>query len=144
MNSVICVDSNIVLKLAVTEEDSDIADRLWQTWRSQSTERVAPTLIWYELSSTLRNRVHRGSLTAEEAVTALEKLLDLKITSWTHSNLHREALSIANQLERPNAYDTHYLALARELGCPFWTADERLYNSAKRLFPEMHWLAEAR
>lgn len=144
MSSVICVDSNLVLKLAVSEEDSAVVERLWDSWGSGSTERVAPSLIWYEISSTLRNRVHRRSLTADDATNALEKLLQLSISSWVHPELHRAALSIANQLDRPNAYDAHYLALARELGCPFWTADERLYNSAKQSFPELHWLAEAR
>jgi predicted nucleic acid-binding protein len=100
-------------------------------------------LVWYELSSTLRNRVHRGSLTVDDASEALEKLLDLRITSWRYVGLHRAALALANQLGRPNAYDTHYLALARELSCPLWTADERFYNAVRQFFPEVHWLAEA-
>ncbi len=144
MNSRVCVDSNVVLKLVVAEEDSETADRLWREWRSQATERVAPSLIWYEFASTLRNRVHRGSLTVEEAEAALDQLLDLQTSSFESSGLHRSALAIANQLGRPNAYDSHYLALARELGCSLWTADERLYNSARRYFPEVRWLAEAR
>jgi predicted nucleic acid-binding protein len=142
MNSRVCVDSNVVLKLAVDEEDSAAAEELWKEWRSSGTERVAPSLIWYELASTLRNRVHRASLTIDDSRVALEKLLDLSITSFGNADLHRSAMTIAHELNRPNAYDSHYLALARELGCNFWTADERLYNAAKAGFPEVRWLRQ--
>ena len=43
--------------------------------------------------------------------------------------------------DRPAAYDAHYLALAEMAGCPFWTADERLYD---RVHAELDWVHRLR
>ena len=40
------------------------------------------------------------------------------------------------------AYDAHYLALAEMLGCEFWNADERLYNTVKDELPWVKWLGD--
>ena len=36
---------------------------------------------------------------------------------------------------RPEAYDTQYLAVAEREGCEFWTTDSRLYNSVHHTLP---------
>ena len=54
------------------------------------------------------------------------------------------AFELATRFRRPAAYDAHYLALAEHLACPFWTADERLYNSVRDSFPLIRWLGDLR
>ncbi len=56
--SLVCVDSSLVLKLAVPEEDSQRAQEKWERWAQQETEVVAPPLLWYEVTSVLRDRAH--------------------------------------------------------------------------------------
>ncbi|HEY3231696.1 MAG TPA: type II toxin-antitoxin system VapC family toxin, partial [Roseiflexaceae bacterium] len=58
--------------------------------------------------------------------------------------LHRRAWEIAHQFKRPAAYDAHYLALAEIAGCPFWTADERLFNAVKDQLGWVRWLGDYR
>jgi len=42
------------------------------------------------------------------------------------------------------AYDSFYLSLAEALGCHMWTADRRLYNSAREVRLEwVRWVEEA-
>ena len=48
----------------------------------------------------------------------------------------------AFHLLRPQAYDSHYLALAAILGLEFWTGDERLYNTVKHRLPWVKWLGD--
>ncbi len=140
-DSQVCVDSNLVLKLAVPEEDSKRAQERWEHWARQGTEVVAPPLLWYEVTSVLRNRAHRGRLTLDESSEALEALLSLNVSIISPPHLHRTAWELATQLDQPTAYDAHYLALARELDCPFWTADHRLYEAARGTLAGVNLLA---
>lgn len=142
-DSHVCVDSNLVLKLAVPEEDSKRAQERWEYWARQGTE-VAPPLLWYEVTSVLRNRAHRGRLTLDESSEALEALLSLNVSIVSPPHLHQTAWELATQLDQPTAYDAHYLALARELDCPFWTADHRLYEAARGTLAGVNLLAAAR
>jgi predicted nucleic acid-binding protein len=49
-------------------------------------------------------------------------------------NFHQQAFDMAERLDRPVAYDAHYL------GCEFWTADERLVNVVQEILPWVKWL----
>ncbi len=139
----VCLDANLLIKLAVDEENSDTVHHLWRQWTEDDAEICAPSLIWYEVTSTLRKRVYRATMIDDEARSALEVLLGLGVSALSSEELHRTALAIANDLRQPAAYDAHYLAVAVELDCPFWTADEPLYNAAKDIFPRVRLLASA-
>ena len=140
----VCVDSSLVLKLAVPEKDSERAQEKWEHWAEQGTPVVAPPLLWYEVTSVLRNRAHRGRLTLDESSEALEALLSLNVSIISPPDLHRTAWKLATQLDQPTAYDAHYLALAQELDCPFWTADHRLYEAARGTLAGVNLLAASR
>jgi predicted nucleic acid-binding protein len=66
--------------------------------------------------------------------------MSLQIQELSFSTIHEEAWSLAEILNQPRAYDTHYLALARHYKCACWTADERFYNVANMKYPEVQWL----
>jgi len=142
MPSLVCADASILIKLMTTEPDSDRADGLWEQWKNQGVEVVAPTLLLFELTSVLRNKVHRGLLTAEEGDIAFDMMEQLPISIRFPSGLHRRAWELATELNRPAAYDSHYLALAEIEGCYFWTADERLFNAVKGQLPWVKWLGD--
>ena len=133
MNSWVCVDANIVLKLVLQEADSDKAYCLWNTWLDQRYRPVAPYLFPIELASVLRKHVYRGVISAAYGRDALDSALAFNVTLLTFSSLSQCAWQLAEKLNRPTAYDAHYLALAELLHCDFWTADRRLYNAAATL-----------
>jgi predicted nucleic acid-binding protein len=54
--------------------------------------------------------------------------------------LLQSAYELAEQYNRPRAYDAQYLALSQRLSCEFWTADERLFNAVKDQFSHIRWL----
>ena len=61
----------------------------------------------------------------------METLLASGIELHETPFLHMRALELASQLDQRDAYDSHYLALAEELDCDFWTADARFYRAAE-------------
>jgi predicted nucleic acid-binding protein len=124
-----------VIKLALVEESSERAREQWAQWRKDDAEVVAPPLLLYEITSTLRNKVHRALVLHDEADEALGELLNLPIALISPPDIHERAWELATRFNQPTAYDANYLAVAEALDCPFWTADRRLYNAVKQEFP---------
>jgi predicted nucleic acid-binding protein len=140
MSLTICVDASLTLKLVLPEADRDLARALWADWLSQRAILIAPKLWGYEVTSVLRNRVHRGLLAPEAANAAFTFLHRLPIQLRDPAGLHEKAWELAKRFNRPNAYDSHYLALATLTACPFWTTDERLFNAVRSELGWIKWL----
>lgn len=129
MISQICVDASVVLKLLLFEADSYKAHALWTTWAEQEIKPTAPCHLAFEVTSVIRNHVYRRTISAEAGQIAFEAFSAQEITFVHPDHLNRRAWELAEQYNRPTAYDAHYLALAEELGCELWTADRRLINA---------------
>jgi predicted nucleic acid-binding protein len=139
-NSSVCVDANLALKLVLQEHDSPLARKLWGEWETRNISIIAPALWGYEITSVIRNRVHRGKLSPESGVKAFNTLHRLSIQLIQPAGIHQRAWELSYQFNRPAAYDAHYLALAEMANCPFWTADERLFNVVRDTLDWVHWL----
>jgi predicted nucleic acid-binding protein len=140
--SLVCADASLALKLLFPERDSTTAQALWDAWRTANLTVIAPSLWGYEVTSVLRNRVHRGLFPADKEAAALDVLHLLPVRLLRPDGLHRRAWEIAHRFKRSAAYDAHYLALAEIAGCPFWTADERLFNAVKDQLGWVRWLGD--
>jgi predicted nucleic acid-binding protein len=141
-DSWVCVDANIVIKLVVEEAYSHQARTLWRIWQNEDYKISAPPLLQYEITSVLRQHVSRGLRTLQESRQALQLALAFNIQYLESVDFHMRAFELADRLGRPAAYDTHYLALAEQLGCEFWTADERLVNAVQGVLPWVKWLGQ--
>jgi predicted nucleic acid-binding protein len=142
--SPVCVDASIVVKIVSPEELRPLAVRLWQSWLDQDREIVTSHLFEYEVTSALLRKAIRGALSLDEARGALRAALGMKVALLDPPGLSEQALELAVRFSRPAAHDAHYLALAEYLRCPFWTADERLYNATRSDFPYIQWLGNYR
>ena len=143
-SSPICIDANLVVIIVAPEAQRPAVLRLWESWLEQDRELVAPRLLTYEVTAALWRKVWRGLLPQEEAQRAVKAALDIGVTLLDPPGLSERAFELAAHFRRPAAYDAHYLALAERLSCPFWTADERLYNAVYADFPLIHWLGNYR
>ncbi len=94
---------------------------------------VAPPLLWSETTAALRQATFRGSVTEDEASTALSRFLSSPIERRSSQRLYLEAWDLASQLGWAKTYDAEYIALARLLNCPLLTKDGRLKRRASRL-----------
>lgn len=138
----VCADAGILVKLVISESDSDMADALWESWQEQDVEVIAPGLLPFELTSVLRKKVHRGLLSPEEGERAFTTVHQLPVRICAPAGLHRRAWELASRFNQPATYDAHYLALAEMLGCEFWTADRRLYEAVHEELPWVRWLGD--
>jgi predicted nucleic acid-binding protein len=135
MNSLVCVDASLVLKLVLGEGDSPRVLTLWRRWIDESITVIAPPLLAYEVTSVLRTKVYRGLLSPELGDEAFREIHAQGIQYLAPEELHVRAWELARRLNRPAAYDAHYLALAEILGCELWTADARLCNASRETIP---------
>jgi len=140
LNSRVCVDANLALKLVLVEEDSPKAQQLWATWVDASIEIVAPPLLAFEGTSAIRNKVHRGLVPPEEAELMFRAFHLLGVRPLYPDGLHKKAWELAKRFNRPQAYYSHYLALAEIFDLELWTADERLYNAVKHELSWVKWM----
>lgn len=144
MNSQVCIDANLALKLIFAEKDSAKAQHLWDTWIDADVEITAPFLLAFEGTSVICNKMQRGLIPPDEAELMFKAFHFLGVKYLHPENLHQKAWELAKRFKRPQAYDSHYLALAEILGLEFWTADERLYNTVKHDLPWVKWLGNYR
>jgi len=143
LNSQVCVDANLALKLIFVETDSEAAHRLWNGWVAADVEVVAPPLFAFEGTSVICSKTYRGLVPPEEAELMFKAFHLLGVRLLYPDRLHQRAWELARRFNRPQAYDSHYLALAELLGLELWTADERLYNVVKDALPWVKCLGAA-
>jgi len=108
---------------------------LWNTWIDAGIDVVAPPLFAFEGTSVLCSKVYRGLIPPQEADLMFTALHLLGVRLVYPEGLHKRAWELARRFNRPQAYDSHYLALAELLGLELWTADDRLYNAVKDALP---------
>lgn len=138
--SQIVIDASFFLKLLLPENKSNKAEKLWKNWIEDSVEVVAPTLIIFEVTSVLKNKVWRGILENNDAAEIIDQIKHFEITFIYTEEILDVAWEVGSVLKTPTLYDCFYLALSKFLVIPLWTADKKLYNSAKRKFPFIHLL----
>ena len=136
----IAVDASFVLKIFLPENKSDQAEKLWKAWVEDHVEIVAPTLITFETSSVIRNKVFRDMLSEREGGGMISLLKQLDISLVFTEELLDIAWEIGNILNTSSLYDCFYLALPKLLRIPLWTADKKLFQSAKKEFPFINLL----
>jgi predicted nucleic acid-binding protein len=134
----LCVDASFALKLVLAETESEQVEGLWRSWIDDNLEIVAPYHLLFEVTSVIRNHVYRQILSVKAGEMAFTAIQAQQILFLHPQNLDLRAWQLAQQYNRPTAYDTYYLALAELQGCPLWTADKRLYRAVQNDLPWVH------
>jgi len=136
----IVLDASVAAKWLLAEADSDKAAALFQAWTANRIGLLAPEILPVEVGSALWKRVMRGLLPAGEAIRLQREFKDLGIPLHPVGELADEAFALALRF-RHSVYDGLYLALARETGADFVTADEKLFNLTRSRSTRLlrHW-----
>lgn len=116
------IDASVAIKWVVEENDTLAALALRGKYRL-----VAPDLFVADVANILGKKTERGNLTRDEAMIAGRLIQRSGVELLPMQNLMEEATSLAIELRHP-AYDCIYLALSRQRGWQFVTADERLFR----------------
>ncbi|QIN78295.1 PIN domain-containing protein [Rubrobacter marinus] len=138
----VVVDAALALKWVSREPFSRIAKELLREWKERDVGTIAPGLLPYEVAEVLRKRVERGELSPKKARDRLKAIMDAGPVLLDLKALHNEALELAYVLERPSAYEAHYLALAEREDCELWTGDRTFWEVAKDAYPRVRWVGE--
>lgn len=120
------VDASVAIKWLVPEIHSEEASLLL----AEGNELRAPDLLWAESGNILWKKWRREELTADEVGGRLEELRRFPLRIFPAEPLCDVAWEIARSFNR-SFYDSLYVALAINGGCPLVTADLRLYNTFK-------------
>lgn len=136
MSNVVVVDASIAIKWLLVEPDSNKAVKLLDEWINKEMLILAPSLLTYEITNALYQKVRKGEITLARAKEALAEisLTEIEFDFSTDFAFSTRAVELANHLSLPATYDSHYLALAERKGCELWTADLRMWNSIKGKF----------
>ena len=140
MSGDIIVDARLAIKWVVKEVHSAEAVALLRSWEQRQVSRVVPSWFACEVANGLSKRVLRSGLLLGRAQTSLAGLLNEVVVRDFEPALSTRALELALRFKRPASYDAHYLALAEDLGCELWTADERLWNATHTAHDTLAWI----
>jgi predicted nucleic acid-binding protein len=120
------VDASVGIKLFIDEPLSDAADALFeQLSQDPPVELFVPDLFYIECANILLKTMRRFGRSLEDSQADLADLRRLALRSTPTADLMEEALVLAAD-KNLTAYDACYATLARRLGVPVITADERM------------------
>jgi len=117
-------DASVAVKWFVPEVHAIAARRLLR----DDLELLAPDLIWAEVGNALWRKWREGELAAEHVQGILADFRRFPLHIRTGESLYDVAWPLAQSSGR-SFYDSLYLALAVDAGCPLVTAARRFYNA---------------
>lgn len=112
--------------LLQTPAGQQIEKRIYS--RNQSLH--APELLDLEVAQVLRRFAREQRITHSRAEEAVEDLIDLRVTRYSHAMLLPRIWELRHNL---SAYDAAYIALAEKLGAILLTRDARLKSAIRHL-----------
>lgn len=121
----VLLDTSVVVKWFVPEEDSEKALSLRQAQEDRELQLYAPEMLLMELANALR---YSSEFSTREIVEALETPFELNILLMPFS---LEALNSAVSLSQEHdlaVYDAYFLALAQAMEIPLITADRKMLS----------------
>ena len=127
----IVLDALVALKWIFGEEEGEEKASLYKEGHVAGAETVAVhSLFFYEIANVLATKTRLGLQDAAEAFSLIWNF-DLEVFSLDLDEF-LEGITLSRQ-HGITLYDAVYIVLARKLGCPFVTADRKLYKKLKAL-----------
>ena len=121
----VVVDASVVAKWYVEEEWSDIALKVRADYEKGLIDLIAPYLLFYEVSNSLRQS---PDLNASDTSDSVKSLIDMQLDSQLLTKEEIEKIVMIAFEFNISIYDAVYFALSRSLGVNFLTGDEKLYR----------------
>ena len=140
-----CVlDASVVVKWWFSEDDvvlADTARTFLKAYSAGDLEIHAPDLLFAEVGNVLWKATRLRDWPPLAARQAVKDLVGLGLSSHPMSGLLPGAFELAAAYGI-TVYDASYVALARRLGVPCYTADRRLIRAVGDSIPEVRELSQ--
>jgi predicted nucleic acid-binding protein len=114
MKTRVVVDASYILSWLMPDENHP---------KTRVGQKVAPTLLPYEVTNALRSAVVRGRINEELAQGLLGEFLSWQIEYQAVDSNKVLQIAIEHKL---SGYDANYLYLAKKMKCALLTWDEKL------------------
>jgi predicted nucleic acid-binding protein len=124
------IDASLVVALALRDGRAPAAQALLRTLIAAGEELHAPALLPYEVANGLTRAVVGGGLAPALLPEAWQWVMALPLHYHPLGPTGQNVVAIARRLNRQNAYDAAYLALAEALETEVWTFDGKLARNA--------------
>jgi predicted nucleic acid-binding protein len=134
----LAIDSSVVAKWILPESDSAKAQEIITRAAGSSQRLVVLDLTFPEVANAIWKRHRQQQITLLEATAFLAKLTRIPVVVEPAMGLLASAFEIATTYDRA-VYDALFVALAQRTGTGI-TADEPLFNSTHRKFPQVSLL----
>ncbi|RJO61810.1 MAG: PIN domain-containing protein [Dehalococcoidia bacterium] len=135
MNSYVCLDTSVLVKILAPEEDSDKALALLDKVTENHQIIALPAFAWVEVGTVLRKKRRRDILAVQETDNLWQEYQKFPGIEYHDSGAIMErAWKISRYFDLPTLYDAAFMAVAEVTTertgdvCEFWTADEKLVN----------------
>lgn len=130
IQELLVLDASVIYKWFIDEIYKDKALKLRAKISSSESSCVIPDLLIYEFSNALR---YNTDYSNEDIKSAIRSLYDMEIDIVAPiPDIHDTAVDIA-RAKNITIYDAYYVALAKEIGYIFITADKKLYKNVKSM-----------
>ena len=123
------LDANVFVRSAV--QRSTTAREWLDAVEADELDGHVPELVFAEVASSLLKYVRAGTMTAADAVAAVETVVALPLRAHRLAELAPAALALAVETGM-SAYDGCYAVLAGSIDGPLVTADRRLAAAVGR------------
>ncbi|KYH31188.1 type II toxin-antitoxin system VapC family toxin [Neomoorella mulderi] len=147
MSSYICLDTSVLMKVLVEEEDSDKATVLMRRIIEERKIIVLPAFAWAEVGSVLRQKCKRGELSTPDADDLWAEFQQFPGIEYLNDNMVMgRAWELGKHFDMPTLYDAAFMAVAEIVTentgetCEYWTTDERLVKIVSEQKEYVKWL----
>lgn len=139
--SVVVVDASVIVMVLFAEALSSVADALLLDVQRLGMRLAAPHVLPFEVTNAVRRHMHRERVSLQESLASLDDFLSLPFELFVDHDLHRDALRLTQAFSL-GGHDAHYVALARRLGCDFWTGDQRILRAVGSRLPFVRFVGD--
>lgn len=122
------IDSCTAFKWFLTEQESDEARLLRDSFRNQLADLIAPDIFPIEIVHALTRAERQKRITPLEGAELVEDLFQVLPILYTSLPLLPRAYEVSSRV-RIGVYDCLYVALAEREGCSLVTTDQRLITN---------------
>lgn len=137
----VVVDSSVVIKWYVAEEDSDKATNLILDYRAGNLTLLSPDFIYIEIANIVWKKHTFKGLSAADAQAIVDDVGTLGLIETHMFDLLEEAYRLA-VAHKCSVYDGFYVAVSVREQCPLVTADEKLIKALSAFSPSPILLAD--
>lgn len=132
------VDASVASRFLLVEDLSDKAGLILEGFLEGAFDLRAPKLVVYEVGNALWKAVKQGFIDLDEAVEKFSYFLGFKIGSIElDGEVHKGVLKWGVKNDA-TYYDSAYVRSSKMIGATLLTADDTLYEKARKEISTMH------